>query len=145
MYLRADFLIASHGCKTFIILGKRYFFEQLTHFFTPEEANKKLTEIRKLVSDIVNQKKKLDANPLMSQSERRSVIDSMTVTSSRIVESGIEVKDLDMGLIDFPAMRFNEPVYLCWKLGEPEVLYWHGLQEGYAGRKLLRPEVTQVR
>jgi hypothetical protein len=117
----------------------------LTHFFTPEEANKKLAEVRKLVSNIVNQKKKLDANPLMSQSERRSIIDSMTVTNSRIVESGIEVKDLDIGLIDFPAMRFNEPVYLCWKLGEPEVMYWHGLHEGYAGRKLLRPEATHVR
>ncbi len=117
----------------------------MAHFFTPEEANKKIPDIRKLISDLVNLKKKLDASPLISQNERRSTIDSMTVTSSRITEMGVELKDLDIGLIDFPAMRFDEPVYLCWKLGESEVLYWHGMHEGYGGRKLLRPEATHVR
>ncbi len=56
----------------------------------------------------------------------------------RQIESwGCVVKDLNLGLIDFPAWRQRERVFLCWKLGEPEICYWHGLQEGFAGRKPL--------
>jgi hypothetical protein len=50
---------------------------------------------------------------------------------------GCVVKDLDHGLVDFPARRGHEQVYLCWRLGEPEIRHWHGLQEGFAGRKPL--------
>jgi hypothetical protein len=50
-----------------------------------------------------------------------------------------------MGLLDFPAMRFSEPVYLCWKIGEDEIIYWHGLSEGFRGRKLLQPEPAHVK
>jgi len=50
---------------------------------------------------------------------------------------GCVVKDLDHGLADFPARRGHEQVYLCWRLGEPEIRHWHGLQEGFAGRKPL--------
>ncbi len=56
----------------------------------------------------------------------------------RQIESrGCVVKDLDQGLVDFPARRGREQVFLCWRLGEPEIRYWHGLQEGFAGRKPL--------
>lgn len=50
---------------------------------------------------------------------------------------GLEVKDVDAGLVDFPALRDGERVYLCWQLGEPEIGYWHGVEEGFAGRKPL--------
>jgi len=46
-------------------------------------------------------------------------------------------KDLGMGLVDFPHLRAGEPVDLCWKYGEQAIRYWHGLGEGYAGRKPL--------
>ncbi|HZV77065.1 MAG TPA: DUF2203 domain-containing protein [Candidatus Babeliales bacterium] len=55
----------------------------------------------------------------------------------RIESLGCVVKDIDLGLIDFPSMRDDEPVYLCWKLGEPKVAYWHGLDEGFSTRKRL--------
>ena len=55
----------------------------------------------------------------------------------RIESHGCVVKDIDLGLIDFPAMREDEPVYLCWKLGEPEVAYWHGMDEGFSLRREL--------
>jgi hypothetical protein len=55
----------------------------------------------------------------------------------RISELGAVVKDLDTGLVDFPAMRGGEEVFLCWQLGEEEIRYWHGLEEGFAGRKEL--------
>jgi hypothetical protein len=53
----------------------------------------------------------------------------------QIEESGCVVKDLDIGLIDFPAMLGEQQVFLCWKLGEPRIEYWHGIHEGFAGRK----------
>ncbi len=53
---------------------------------------------------------------------------------------GCIVKDLNLGLVDFPALRGTERVLLCWRLGEPEVRFWHGLEEGFAGRKPLRED-----
>jgi hypothetical protein len=56
---------------------------------------------------------------------------------ARIHEVGALVKDLDVGLVDFPAMRDGEEILLCWRLGEAEVGFWHGLDEGFSGRKPL--------
>lgn len=48
---------------------------------------------------------------------------------------GCVLKDMNIGLIDFPAVRLGTRVWLCWKLGEESVSFWHALHEGYAGRK----------
>ena len=56
---------------------------------------------------------------------------------ARIHELGGLVKDLDAGLVDFPARREGVEVLLCWRLGEDEVGYWHGLEEGFSGRRPL--------
>jgi hypothetical protein len=53
---------------------------------------------------------------------------------------GCEVKDLDIGLIDFLTLYNGEEVYLCWKLGEQGITHWHGVQEGFAGRKAIDEE-----
>jgi len=53
----------------------------------------------------------------------------------QVAETGCQVKDLDIGLVDFPAMRHGVEVCLCWKLGEPAVAFWHGVDEGVRGRK----------
>src|ERR1700730_19441051 len=113
----------------------------MAHFFTPEEANRKLPKIKELVSQIMEVKKRLDIGS--SGQQRKEDLDKLTVLISKLQESGIEVKDLDQGLIDFPAIRFSEPVSLCWKFGEEEVLYWHGA-EGVRGRKPLKPEATKI-
>jgi len=52
-----------------------------------------------------------------------------------IQRTGCLVKDLDTGLIDFPCLFRGQEVYLCWRLGEPEIGYWHGVEEGFGGRK----------
>jgi len=52
-----------------------------------------------------------------------------------IQEHGAQVKDLDLGLVDFPTWFGGREVLLCWKLGEPAIRYWHGTEEGFAGRK----------
>ena len=53
----------------------------------------------------------------------------------RIEESGCVVKDLDAGLVDFYSRREGEDILLCWQHGEPEILFWHGVSEGFAGRR----------
>jgi len=54
---------------------------------------------------------------------------------SQFEEIGCHVKDLDIGLVDFPTVFRGVEVYLCWKLGEPRIAYWHGTDEGFRGRK----------
>ncbi len=57
-----------------------------------------------------------------------------------IEELGCLIKDLDIGLIDFPALRGEQEVLLCWRLGEERIAFWHGAQEGFSGRKPLGGE-----
>jgi hypothetical protein len=54
-----------------------------------------------------------------------------------VQEMGCLIKDLDTGLIDFPTLFRGREVYLCWKLGEPDIGFWHGVEEGFAGRKAI--------
>ena len=56
---------------------------------------------------------------------------------NRIEAHGCVVKDIDLGLLDFPSMRDGRPVYLCWKAGESELTHWHGTDESFADRKAL--------
>jgi hypothetical protein len=53
----------------------------------------------------------------------------------RIQETGCVIKDLDVGLVDFPTLFRGEEVYLCWKMDEPAIGFWHSIQHGFAGRK----------
>lgn len=57
--------------------------------------------------------------------------------AEEIESLGCLVKDLDIGLVDFPCRLGEREVYLCWKLGEPNIQYWHYVEEGFAGRKPL--------
>lgn len=57
----------------------------------------------------------------------------------RIVGWGIELRDIDTGLVDFPTVIDGEEAYLCWKLGEPSVAHWHRPEDGFAGRRPLDP------
>jgi len=61
-------------------------------------------------------------------------------TLESLEELGCLIKDLDVGLVDFPARYRGREVYLCWKLGESEIGWWHGTEEGFAGRKLIDKE-----
>jgi hypothetical protein len=114
----------------------------MTEFFTPEQANKMLPEVRLLVNRIVELNKEI---PSLAGVRRNQSVDELSVKISKLEQMGIELKDPDLGLIDFPAKRFDEKVYLCWKLGEPEVIYWHDLRSGFKGRRLLKPELLRAR
>jgi hypothetical protein len=127
--------------------------------FTPEEANAALAHVRPLVEQLVEQRR-LHVRALERQEELESSIrgngggippaelaDSAAEVERRerliaravdeLVELGVQVKDLDEGLVDFPARRGDETVLLCWKLGEDEVRYWHTQGAGFAGRRPL--------
>lgn len=52
-------------------------------------------------------------------------------------KTGVVVKSIEQGLLDFPSKRFDEEVWLCWKYGEKEIKFWHGKDEGFMGRKPL--------
>jgi len=71
--------------------------------------------------------------------ERNSVEDRLRQTLERIQSTGCVVKDLEIGLLDFPARIDGEEVYLCWKLGEDRIRFYHRQSEGFAGRKPIDP------
>jgi hypothetical protein len=70
-------------------------------------------------------------------------VEGMTKKVAELEDLGVMVKDLEYGLVDFPADRYGENVLLCWRYGEPEVSYWHKPDEGYTGRKPLKIQLIQ--
>ena len=71
--------------------------------------------------------------------EHQQLARNLKAALDRILETGCLIKDLDVGLLDFPALIDNEEVYLCWKLGEDRIRFYHRQNEGFAGRKPLDP------
>jgi hypothetical protein len=125
--------------------------------FTPDEANEALTALRPLVEEMVAAKRALDEAqeradevsarisgnggglPPARLAEVQDLVSRRATVLARALERvqalGVIVKDLDSGLVDFPSVRDGEDVLLCWQLGEDEVAYWHGYEDGYAGRR----------
>ena len=71
--------------------------------------------------------------------ERNRLEESLQAAIERIHATGCIVKDLDIGLLDFPSRIDNKDVYLCWRLGEDRIRFYHGQDEGFAGRKPIDP------
>ena len=67
----------------------------------------------------------------------RVLVEQIDAIVGEIEQGGAELKDVRLGLVDFPAEHEGEVVYLCWQFGEPEVAFWHRLQDGFAGRRPL--------
>lgn len=63
--------------------------------------------------------------------------DKLVEAAGELEELGVEFKGIELGLVDFPALRDGEIVYLCWKYGEDRIENWHSLEAGYAGRQPL--------
>lgn len=128
-------------------------------YFTAEEANEALVDVRPLAEEMVEHRRALaelqarqaefagqiagnggDFDPAELREVQERMGEEATVIArcvTRIHEVGALVKDLDEGLVDFPARRGREEVLLCWRVGEEDVAYWHGLEEGFSGRKPL--------
>jgi hypothetical protein len=71
------------------------------------------------------------------RAERDKAVQSGGDTLAEIDSIGVQVKDLEQGLLDFPCVMDGKTVLLCWKLGEPTITHWHTEEEGFAGRKPL--------
>jgi hypothetical protein len=71
--------------------------------------------------------------------EHTQLTEALKTSLNRILETGCLIKDLDIGLLDFPSVIANEEVYLCWKLGEDRIRFYHRQDEGFANRKPLDP------
>jgi len=73
------------------------------------------------------------------RAEQQTLASLMKSNLEKILSTGCVIKDLDIGLLDFPAIIDNQEVYLCWKLGEDRIRYYHRQDEGYRGRKPIDP------
>ena len=71
--------------------------------------------------------------------EHQHLAETLKSALERILETGCLIKDLEVGLLDFPALINNEEVYLCWRLGEDRIRFYHRQDEGFSGRKPLDP------
>ena len=74
---------------------------------------------------------------LRNRPAARALIEELDAIVQEIEDSGAHLKDVQLGLVDFPSERDGEIVYLCWQFGEPEVAFWHRVDEGFAGRQPL--------
>jgi hypothetical protein len=75
---------------------------------------------------------------------REKAIQRIKDTLPEIEAAGAQVKDLDIGLLDFPCTVDGEIVLLCWKLGEPKIAHWHGATDGFAGRKPIDDRIANA-
>jgi len=114
-------------------------------YFTPDEANKTLPLVRKIVKDILNYSFELKTisdsidGHVEDNKEAQHLISEIRGFMKELEEIGCFYKDwnFSIGLVDFPAIIDDEEVFLCWKSDEESVMYYHKMSEGFRGRKLI--------
>ncbi|MFN8470742.1 MAG: DUF2203 domain-containing protein [Anaerolineae bacterium] len=124
----------------------------MPRFFTVEQANAMLPALTRLLDHLVQIRDHLVAQrPDVSAAIEKSATNGGNRPASLAVEEfeefqsvllelkglGVLLKDIDMGLVDFPSRREGRDIYLCWRKGEPRVAFWHDVDSGYAGRRPL--------
>ena len=138
----------------------------MARYFTLSEAQRQLPAVERALRDALFQKSEYQkaaedlerineririsggarVNPgemLTLRARRDESIRSLKRALDTIEELGAMVKDLDIGLIDFLALYHDREVCLCWKLGEDEIRFWHGTEEGFRGRKPIDGEFLE--
>jgi hypothetical protein len=125
--------------------------------YTIEEANALLPQVRAVLLQLAVEKGRLEgavasltahsggsagngnvahADAMArSEAEMTEIGGGMRALVEHLESLGIELRDLDQGLVDFPGERDGQPVWLCWVLAEPEVGHWHPIDEGFASRR----------
>ena len=130
----------------------------MPRFFTLQQAEKMLPDVAAAIREAISLKNEYERmeSEWRAFSQRVAVMGGVRVDRSQFLERknhrqeaaatfkqavekvhefGCLVKDLDIGLIDFPTLFQGREVYLCWKLGEASIQFWHGVDEGFRGRK----------
>lgn len=109
------------------------------------DCRKRMTELEQLLSQVANRIQLMGGLLVAYEKaarlrlERDHLDEAVRTALERIESTGCVVKDLDSGLLDFPARLNDEDVYFCWRLGEERIRFWHRQDEGLAGRKPLHP------
>jgi hypothetical protein len=119
--------------------------------FTLEQANKMLPVVIQKFNNVVDSKNEVvriqsdfETNPkymenfkdyIIKKQELNSAITNFYKSIEDLEATGVSVKSIDQGLLDFPSLMFNEEIWLCWKQGETVIKFWHGKDEGFNGRK----------
>ena len=131
----------------------------MTRYFDVDAANEALVEVAPLLATLADQRAELirlrdralaTSTPAGAAPEEleeddvrlirlrmQGVIDQMSAAVARIDALGITLRDIERGLIDFPALAAGRQVWLCWQLGEADVDHWHELEDGFGGRRPL--------
>jgi len=135
----------------------------MPRFFNLQQAERLLPEVESIIRDAIAAKSdyeqaeeemqnfsrrimmlggvQVDHTKVLAYRDRReSSALVLKASMEKIEEIGCLVKDLNIGLIDFPTLLSGEEVYLCWKLGESGIHFWHGVHEGFQGRKAIDRE-----
>jgi len=123
----------------------------MTAYFSISEANKilpiiikKFNYVKKLKSEIMKFEHELSndmssSNSLVEFSQLKQKLNSVVTKFYQSIEdlesTGVVLKGIEQGLLDFPAKRFNDEIWLCWKEGETEIKFWHEKNTGFMGRK----------
>ncbi|GAC1425671.1 MAG: DUF2203 family protein [Candidatus Velthaea sp.] len=122
--------------------------------FSPEKANALIPVLSPILDELWTKRRELaikllETDPALRAGRPEQVADRRQTRRftdlkaeivrliNRIEAHGCVVKDLDLGLLDFPALRDGKPIYLCWKAGETNLAHWHGTDEGFSDRKPL--------
>jgi len=124
----------------------------MTRHFSVEEANAILPRVRSIVEAVLAARQRIiDVQPEVWPVLEKAVGNGGSQKAGGLVEDfkkiergiqaiqdlGIVVKDINTGLVDFPALRGGREVFLCWRYGEPAVAFWHDLHTGFDGRQAL--------
>jgi hypothetical protein len=126
---------------------------RFSRHFTVEEANRTLVLVGRIVGDITARygeylRLRDEAQTLSNDIQAAEALEQLRQRSAELVVElnrlkseleaiGCVLKDWQRGLVDFPAIREGEEIWLCWKPGEPEITHWHGIDEGFAARREL--------
>ena len=138
------------GISVFSVCSFSLYTLFMTQYFTLPEANETLLMIRPLVEEIQEIRKAIlrnqpEAWPAIEKSAGNGGNRALSVMVKdfekldtlvhQIQDMGVLVKDINLGLLDFPALKDGREVYLCWQYGEDEIAFWHEVEAGYAGRQ----------
>jgi len=122
----------------------------MPRYFTLPEANETLQAIHSMVDEIQSIRQKILAHQPeiwsvmeksagnggnLALSKMVGSFDRLDELIHRIQDTGVLIKDINAGLLDFPALKDGREVYLCWKYGEEAIAFWHEVEDGFAGRQ----------
>ncbi|MFL6414268.1 MAG: DUF2203 domain-containing protein [Bryobacteraceae bacterium] len=153
----------SQNTRALAILGA---FPDVPRFFSLLQAEQMLPEVERLVRSLVEAKRDYDSGDaeldaikqritllggvslaretvLASRTRREAAARTLKSVVEKITELGVQIKDPDTGLIDFPTLYRDREVYLCWRLGEPSIGFWHNVEDGFRGRQAIDREFLE--